>query len=364
MIRATLTALVGLLLALSGAAAQEPPVLNVYNWTDYIAEDTLKRFTAETGIKVNYDVYDSNESLDAKLRAGKSGYDLVVPTASPFLAQQVPAKLYQPLDRAKLTNYGNLDPKLMAQLANYDPGNRHAIPWMWGTTGIGYNIGKIKAIMPDAPVDSLRIIFDPALVAKFSACGVVVLDSATDVVPAALLYLRLNPDSKKQEDLDKAAAMMAKMRRHVRKWHSSDYLNDLANGDACLVFGYSGDVIQAAKRAREAKRGVEIAYAIPREGALVWTDTWAIPVDAPHPLNAHRFLDFLMRPEIAAANSNFIGYANGNAASLALIDRAIRDDPVIYPSEEVRGRLYTITPANRNFERARTRAWTRITTGK
>jgi putrescine transport system substrate-binding protein len=359
-------ALIGAALAVAcgvdSAAAQQ--TLNIYNWNDYIDEKTIERFAAETGIKVRYDVYDSNEVLEAKLRAGRSGYDLVVPTASPFLAQQIPAKLYQPLQRDKLKNYGNLDPAVMRQLTKYDPDNRHAVPWMWGTTGIGYNAARVLRAMSNAPVYSLAILFDPAIVAKFKGCGVVILDSATDVIPAALAYLGRNPDSHSTEDLEAATKVLQAIRPYVRKWHSSEYINDLANGDACLTFGYSGDIKQAAKRAEEAKKPFKVEYAIPQEGTLVWIDTWAVPADARNVEAAHRFLDFVLRPEIAALNSNFIGYANAVPASLPRLDPEVRSDPTIYPPEELRRRFYTISAPARPYERQRTRAWTRITPGR
>ncbi len=354
----------GIVSAGTAAWAAEDKVLNIYNWSDYIAEGTLKAFEVETGIKVNYDVYDSNETLDAKLRAGKSGYDLVAPTASPFLAQQLPAKLHRKLDKARIPNLKNLDPELMRQLAVYDPGNQFAVPWMWGTAGIGYNAAKIKQIMPDAPIDSLRMIFDPAIAARFKSCGIVLLDSATDVLPAALLYTGSKPDSHTPKDLDSALALMMKLRPNIRRFHSSEYINDLANGDACLTFGWSGDIIQAAKRASEAKNGVQVTYSIPKEGALVWIDAWVIPVDAPHPENAHAFINFVLRPEVTAANSNFIGYANGNLASLPLLDPEIRNNRAIYPDAETRKRFYTVSSGGRDYERLRSRTWTRITTGR
>jgi putrescine transport system substrate-binding protein len=346
------------------ALAQSGGTLNIYNWNDYIDEQTLRKFEAETGIKVRYDVYDANETLDAKLRAGRSGYDLVGPTASPFLAQQIPAKLHRPLDGEKLRNLGNLDPALMTQLAKYDPDNRHAVPWMWGTTGIGYNDERVLRVMPDAPVYSLKILFDPAIVSKFKSCGVVILDSPTDVIPAVLKYLGRDPDSHSQDDLDAATKALMAIRPFVRRFHSSEYINELANGDACLAFGFSGDIKQAAKRAAEAKKSFKVEYAIPQEGALVWIDTFVIPADARNPDAAHRFLDFVLRPEIAALNTNFIGYANGVAPSLPLVDAAIRNDPTIYPPEELRQRFYTISAADRAYERLRTRAWTRVTTGR
>ena len=362
--RLRLGAIIAFVVAFLAGSAAAQGVLNIYNWNDYIDEQTLRKFEAETGIKVNYDLYDNNEILDAKLRAGRSGYDLVVPSASPFLAQQIPAGLYRKIDRSKLSNWRNLDPEIMRQLETYDPGNQYAAPWMWGTTGIGYNAERVLKIMPDAPVYSLRILFDPAVVARFKSCGVVILDSPTDVIPAALTYLGLNPDSKSADDLARATDLLTKIRPFVRKWQSSEYINDLANGDICLAFGFSGDIKQAASRAAEADRGVRVEYAIPAEGALMWTDTWAIPADAGNVDNAHRFIDFVLRPEIAAANTNFIGYANAVPASLAGVDAAIKGDPTIYPPPEVRRRLYTITPADRVYERQRTRAWTRITTGR
>jgi len=359
-----LTAFVATVLLAFAARAQEPPVVNVYNWTDYIDDQAIAIFTAETGIKVNYDTYDSNETLDAKLRAGKSGYDLVVPTASPFLANQISARLYQPIDRSKLPNYVDLDRAILKRLSVYDPGNRHAVPWMWGTTGIAYNVQKIKEAMPNAPVDSLAMVFDPGVAARFKSCGIVMLDSPTDVFPEVLAWLKLNPDSDNPEDLEKAVATLLSVRPFIRKFHSSEYVNDLATGDACLAIGFSGDVAQAARRAKAAKNGVEIAYRVPKEGAQMWIDAWAIPADAPHPGNAHRFLDFVMRPEIAALNSNSIGYANANGEADQFVDADILKDPGIYPDEETMARLFTVSPKQQAYERLRTRAWTRVTSGR
>jgi putrescine transport system substrate-binding protein len=366
--RRVLGAALGAGLALAGLAEARAQSaaggsLNIYNWNDYINDETLRRFEAETGIHVRYDVYDANETLDAKLRAGHSGYDLVVPTASPFLALEVKANLFRPLDKSKLKNYANLDPQLMRQLATDDPGDQHAVPWMWGTTGIGYNDVMVRRIMPDAPVDSLKMLFDPAVVSKFQACGVVILDSPTDVIPAALDYLGRDPDSKTKADLDAATDLLMKIRPFVRKWHSSEYINDLANGDACLAFGFSGDIKQAARRAAEAHKSYKVVYSIPKEGSQVWIDTWAIPADAEHADAAERFLDFTLRPDIAALNTNKIGYANAVPASKPLINPAIRDDPTIYPPDDVRKRFYTISAPDRPYQRLRTRAWTRITTG-
>ncbi len=352
-----------LALAATPAWAQGGSV-NVYNWSDYIAEDQLKIFEKDTGTRVNYTTYDSNEILDAKLRTGKSGYDVVVPTASPFFVRQLTANLYLPLDRAKLKNWNNLDPEILVALAKYDPGNIHGIPWMWGTTGIGYNVAEIKKRMPDAPVDSLKMIFDPAVVSKFKDCGVMMLDSATDVLPAALKYLDLDPDSKKPEDLAKAADVVKAIRPFVRKFHSSEYINALAGGNTCLAFGFSGDIFQARDRAAKAKDKRDIAYAIPREGSLLWIDVAAIPKDAPNSANALRFLDFLLEPKVAAASSELTGYANGNKAAFALLPKDISGNPLIYPPQDVRAKFYTITAGTPEQTRERTRLWTTVKTGR
>ncbi|MBY0317156.1 MAG: polyamine ABC transporter substrate-binding protein [Reyranella sp.] len=352
------------LLALAVTPALGQGQVNVYNWSDYIAEDQLKAFERDTGIKVNYTTYDSNEILEAKLRAGRSGYDVVVPTASPFFVRQLAANLYRPLDKAKLKNLKNLDPEIMGALAKYDPGNAHAIPWMWGTTGIGYNVDAIKKRMADAPVDSLKMIFDPAVVSKFADCGVMILDSATDVFPAALKYLGLDPDSKKPEDLAKAADVVKAVRPYIRKFHSSEYINALAGGDICLAFGFSGDIFQARDRAAKAKDKQTIAYAIPREGSLLWIDVAATPKDAPNADNALRFLDFLLEPKVAAASSELTGYANANVPATALLPKDISGNPLIYPPADVRARFYTITAGTAEQTRERTRLWTAVKTGR
>ncbi len=347
-----------------GPAFAQGGSVNVYNWSDYIAEDQLKAFEKDSGIKVNYTTYDSNEILDAKLRTGRSGYDVVVPTASPFFVRQLAANLYLPLDKSKLRNWNNLDPEILAALGKYDPGNARAIPWMWGTTGIGYNVAAIRKRMPDAPVDSLRMIFDPAVVSKFKDCGVMMLDSATDVLPAALKYLGLDPDSKKTEDLAKAADVVKAVRPFIRKFHSSEYINALAGGNICLAFGFSGDVFQARDRAAKARDKQEIAYAIPKEGSLLWIDVAAIPKDAPNPANALRFLDFLLEPKVAAASSELTGYANGNKAAFALLPKDISGNPLIYPPADVRAKFYTITAGTPEQTRERTRLWTTVKTGR
>jgi putrescine transport system substrate-binding protein len=352
------------LLAFAVSPAFAQGQVNVYNWSDYIAEDQLKAFEKDAGIKVNYTTYDSNEILEAKLRAGRSGYDVVVPTASPFFVRQLAAGLYRPLDKARLKNWKNLDPEIMASLAKYDPGNAHALPWMWGTTGIGYNVDAIRKRLPDAPVDSLKMVFDPAVVSKFADCGVMMLDSATDVFPAALKYLGLDPDSKKTDDLTKAADVVKAVRPYIRKFHSSEYINALAGGDICLAFGFSGDIFQARDRAAKARDKQDIAYAIPREGSMLWIDVAVIPKDAPNPANALRFLDFLLEPKVAAASSELTGYANANTAATALLPKDISGNPLIYPPADVRARFYTITAGTAEQTRDRTRLWTTVKTGR
>jgi putrescine transport system substrate-binding protein len=358
-----LPSLISSLVLVAGSAFAQGQV-NVYNWSDYIAEDQLKDFTKDTGIKVNYTTYDSNEILDAKLRTGRSGYDIVVPTASPFFVRQLQANIFLPLDKSKLKNWKNLDPEIMAALAKYDPESRHGVPWMWGTTGIGYNVAEIKKRMPDAPVDSLRMIFDPAVVAKFQDCGVMLLDSATDVLPAALKYLGLDPDSKNMADLIKAADVVKAIRPFVRKFHSSEYINALAGGNICLAFGFSGDIFQARDRGAKAADKVEIDYAIPKEGSLLWIDVAGIPKDAPNVANAYRFLDFMLEPKVAAASSELTGYANGNKAAFALLPKDISGNPLIYPPADVRAKFYTITAGNAEQLRERTRLWTTVKTGR
>lgn len=353
-----------LVMGAGGGRAGEEKVLNVYNWSDYVAPDTLEKFTAETGIKVNYDVYDKNELLAAKLMAGRSGYDVVFPSASPHFAQQVKAGLYRKLDRAKLRNFGNVDKDVLATLAAGDPGNQYGVPYMISATGFGYNVDMIKKAMPDAPTDSWAMLFDPKVVAKFKACGVSLLDDPVEVVPAVLSYLGKTGTSQTNEDLKAASDAVTAARPSLRYFHSSKYINDLANGDTCLAHGYVGDLVQARNRAKEAKKGVNIAIAIPKEGAVVNIDVMAVPADAPHPDNAHAFIDFLMRPEIIAAVTNTTGYANAIVPAAPHVDAEIRNDPVIYPPAAVRAREFTVAPAEREYEHARTRAWTKVKTGK
>lgn len=351
------------MLWLAPANAQDKE-LRIYNWSDYIAEDTVEKFTKETGIKVTYDVYDSNEVLEAKLLAGNSGYDLVVPT-SEFLQRQIAARVYQPLDKSKLPNLKNMDEKLMAAASKYDPGNKHAVIYMWGTTGIGYNIDKVKERLgADATVDSWSLIFDPEKVSKLADCGVTTLDSPSDIMPHALKYLGLDPQSTNPEDLKKAADLLKKVRPHIRYFHSSQYINDLANGDICVSVGFSGDIFQAAARAEEAKKGITIDYVIPKEGALQWFDMMAIPADAPNPDAAHKFINFVMEPQITADITNYVSYASANKEALPLIEESIRNNPAIFPTEEVKANLWTNTVKDARTDRLMTRLWTEVKTGQ
>jgi len=345
------------------ANAQER-VVNVYNWSDYIDPQVLEQFSKETGIKVRYDTFDANETLETKLLAGKSGYDVVVPTGY-FLQRQIQATVFQKLDKSKLPNLVNVWPEAAKRLAVYDPGNQYAVNYMWGTTGIGYNVKAMhERLGANATIDSWDVVFKPELLAKFKTCGIHMLDSADDIIPAALHYLGLDPNSAKQADLDKAAALMAKIRPNVRKFHSSEYLNALASGEICLVVGWSGDIKQAQKRAAEAKNGVDIGYAIPKEGAQMFFDNLAIPKDAPHPAEALAFIDFLLRPDVAAKNSDMVAYANGNLASQKLIDKKVLDDPGIYPSADTMSRLYIVEARSPEAQRLINRMWTRVKTGR
>jgi putrescine transport system substrate-binding protein len=348
----------------AGPLAAKDRVLHIYNWSDYIAEETIPAFEKETGIKVVYDVFDSNEVLEAKLLAGSTGFDIVVPSAA-FLGRQIQAGIFQPLDRAKLPNYKNLDKELMARLEIVDPGNKYAIPYLWGTTGIGYNpILVEKALGADAPVNSWDLVFKVENIAKLNSCGVAVLDAPSEMLPAALKYLGMDPNSKNPKDYKAAGELLSKIRPHITYFHSSQYINDLANGDICVAVGWSGDVLQAADRAAEADAGVEVMYTIPKEGAGVWFDMLAMPKDARNVEEAYLFLDYLMRPEVIAAISNYVAYANGNSASFELIDEEVRNDPGIYPTEAAKPNLYTFEVMPANVDRVMTRTWTRVKTGR
>jgi putrescine transport system substrate-binding protein len=347
----------------AAAAPAEEKVVNVYNWSDYIDPAMLEKFTAETGIKVNYDVFDSNEVLQTKLLAGNTGYDVVVPSAS-FLEVQIKAGVFQKLDKSLLPNWKNLDENILQRVGRHDPGNEYSVNHMWGTDAIGFNVQKIKAIDPNAPVDSWRLILDPKVAAKFKDCGISVLDAPDEVVGVTLAFLGKDPNSENLDDLKAAEDVLMSIRPYVRMIHSSQYIDALANGEICIALGWSGDILQAKSRAEEAKQGVEIAMTVPKEGTIIWFDMYAIPADAPHPKNAHAFIDFMMRPDVAAATSNFVHYATGNAAAVPLLDPAVRDDQGVYPSAETMAKLFPNLARSPEFTRALNRTWTRFTTGK
>ena len=350
------------LLALGTAAAAADEV-RVYNWSDYIDESILAEFEAETGIKVVYDVFDSNEVLETKMLAGGSGYDVVVPTGS-FLQRQVGAGLYLPLDKGKLSNLGNMWDVVAERTALYDPGNEYSVNYMWGTTGIGYNVDKVKEVLgEDAPAGSLSLIFDPANMEKLASCGVHILDAPTEIIPATLRYLGEDPNSHDPDVIAKTEPVLTAIRPHVQKFHSSEYINALANGDICVAFGWSGDVLQARDRAAEAGNGVVVEYAIPAEGALMWFDQLAIPSDAPNPDAAHQFIDYLMKGDVMAKASNYVYYANGNQASQEFLNEDVIGDPAIYPDEATLGNLYTVTAYPPKVQRQVTRLWTKIKSG-
>jgi putrescine transport system substrate-binding protein len=349
--------------AAPAAAGAEEQVVNVYNWSDYIADSTVADFEKASGIKVVYAVFDSNEVLETKLLAGNTGYDVVVPSAS-FAERQIKAGVYQKIDRSKIPNWSNLDPEILERAALHDPGNEHTVDYMWGTDGIGYNGGKVKAIMPNAPVDSWNLVFDPKIAARFKACGISVLDAPSEIVAVMLAYLGRDPNSQSAGDLKLAEDRLMAIRPYIRMIHSSQYIDALANGEICIAVGWSGDMLQARDRAAEAGQGNVIKYSIPKEGTIIWFDMFAIPKDAPHPDNGHAFINFMQRPEVAAANSNFINYANGNAASLPFVNDSVKNDPGIYPTPEVKAKLFPDLAETEEFTRMLNRTWTRFTTGK
>ena len=352
-----------LALAAPSASAEERTV-NFYNWSNYMAPGILEEFTKETGIKVVYDTFDANETLETRLLAGKSGYDLVVPTAY-FLQRQITASVFQKLDKSKLPNLVNAWPVVTKQLAIYDPGNQYGANYMWGTTGIGYNVKAVQKVLgPDAKIDSWDIVFKPENLQKFRDCGIHMLDSADDIFPAALGYLGLDPNSTKQADLEKAADLVIKIRPYVRKFHSSEYLSALATGEICFVVGWSGDIMQARSRAAEAKNDIEIGYAIPKEGAQMFFDNLAIPADAKNVAEAYELINYLYRPEIAAKNSDFLSYANGNLASQNMVDPKILNDKNIYPDEATLRKLFVITARDPATQRVINRLWTKVKTGR
>ena len=337
--------------------------LNIYNWSDYIDPTVVPAFEKEYGIKVRYDVYDSNEILETKLLAGKTGYDIVVPSAS-FLQRQITAGVFQKLDKSLLPNLKNVDVEIYQRLETHDPGNEHAVNLFWGTSGVGYNVEKIQAALPDAPVDSFRMFYDPEVVKHFKNCGVSILDAPDEIYGTVLVYLGKNPNDESEANLKLVENTLMKIRPYVRLIDSSKYIEDLANGEICLALGWNGDVGQSAARAEEAKKGNTIRYNIPKEGAIMFFDMLAIPADAAHPKNAHLFIDYLLRPEVAARNSTFVHYAVSTSAAYPLVDAEVYNDRGVYPSAETKAHLYPNLVRSPQFTRALNDVWTRFRTGK
>jgi len=362
-ITAILAAAAASLLA-GSAQAQQPKQINIYNWNDYIGETTLDDFTKATGTTTRYDVYSDLETLEQKLLAGRSGYDIVVPTLEPTLSRLIKAGAVQKLDKSKIPNLKNLDPELMKQLAQSDPGNAFGVPYQGGTIGLGINADKIKAVAPEAPLDSFALIFDPKWAAQVAKCGMTILDSATDVIPTALNYLGLNPNSEKSEDLKKVEEMLLKVRPHVKTFTTGTVINDLAAGDTCVALAYSGDVKQAQARAAEANSNQTISYVMPKEGVQLWYDMMAIPAGAPNLEAAHQFINFVLEPKVMAGITNYVSYSNAVPASLEFIDEEIRNDPGVFPPDELKKKMFAVTAVSARVERDRTRTWTRVKTGR
>lgn len=349
-----------LLAACGGKPAEE---LRIYNWSDYIDPELLDQFTKETGIKVTYDTFDSNEVLETKVLQGGTGYDIVVPS-NHNLPRYIAAGAIQPLDKAQLPGLSNLAPDLMAHMAAFDPEAAYAVPYMQGTVGIGYNVAEVAKRLPGVAIDSWSVVFDPKNLAKLQDCGVYFLDASEDMYAVTLNYLGKDPNSTAPADYAAATDLLLKVRPHVRKFHSSEYVEALANGDACVAIGYSGDILQAKIRAEEAKNGVQVAYVVPKEGSQIWFDVFTIPKDAPNPAAAHRFIAFMLRPEVIAKASNYIQYANANAAATPLVDEEVRSDPNVYPTPEMSKRLFVTTTKDQALLRDVNRQWTRVLTGR
>jgi putrescine transport system substrate-binding protein len=350
----------------SGTAADKSggaKVLNLYIWSDYLAPNTLADFEKQYGIKVHAAYFDTNETLETKLLAGNSGFDIVVPTAS-YFERQIKAGAFLSLDKSKLPNLQNMDAQLMGKVAQHDPGNAHGIIYMWGTNGIGYNEKMVKAVMPDAPLDSWGLIFDPAVAAKVAKCGISLLDSPAEMLRAVYSYMGKDPNSQNADDLLQAEAVLAKIRPYIRNFSSSEYIEALANGDLCISVGYNGDVMQARDRAKEAGKGIEIKYMVPKEGSILWFDMLAVPKDAPDPDSAYAFLNYMMTPQVIADVSNFKRYANANSASQSMVLPAVKDDPGIYPPLEQRQKLAVQLADSAEQTRAITRVWQKFKTGQ
>ena len=358
--RKALLATAGLTIAVGAQAAG---TVHIYNWSDYIGETTLADFEKATGIKPVYDVFDSNETLEGKLLAGRTGYDVVVPS-NHFLGKQIKAGAFQKLDKSQLPNYSNLDPVLLKRLEQNDPGNQYAVPYLWGTNGIGYNVEKVKAVLGIDKIDSWSVLFEPENIKKLHSCGVAFLDSADEMMPTVLNYMGLNANSTNPKDYAKATDKLLAVRPYVTYFHSSKYIGDLANGDICVAIGFSGDIFQAKHRAEEAKKGVNIAYSIPKEGGALWFDMLAIPKDSANVKEAHAFINYLLKPEVIAQVSDYVGYANPNPGSDKLMEQSIRTDEAVYPPQAVLDKTYVSIELPPNIQRLMTRSWTKVKSGK
>jgi len=347
---------------LASVARAEEPVLNVYSWADYMGSTTIKDFEAESGIRVNYDTYDSSETVDTKLLMGSTGYDVVSHDVA-MAARLIPVGIFQTIDRARLSNWHLIDPRLLKMYAVHDPKNWYAVPYTWGSTGFAYNVDMIRERMPDAPVDSGAMLFDPAVVSRFADCGVTFTDAPTDVIPMVLIYLGYSGSSTDPAELAEAEAVLRSVRPYVRYFSSTKMLLDMPNGDVCLAMSWSGDYVTAADGAREAGIPIHLAYSVPKEGTVAWQDGWFIPVDAPHPENAHRFIDYLLRPNVMASLTNQIHYANPVPASAPMINPAYLADPAIYPTNETFAGMQVKLGLSPKAERTRTRLWARVKSG-
>ena len=338
-------------------------VLNLYIWSDYLAPNTLSDFEKQSGIKIHVAYYDTNETLETKLLAGSSGYDIVVPTAS-YFERLIKAGAFTALDKSRLPNLKNMDPELMQKVKQNDPDNGHGVIYLWGTNGIGYNEKMVKALMPDAPLDSWRMVFDPAVASKLSKCGISVLDSPAEMLRAVYSYMGKDPNSQSADDLVQAEAIMTKIRPYITSINSSGYIEALANGDICVAVAYNGDVMQSRDRAKEANKGIEIKYALPKEGSIIWFDMLAIPKEAPNLESAYAFMNYMMTPQVIADVSNFKRYADANAAAQPLVLPAVKDDAAIYPTPAQREHLTLQSADSAEQTRAITRIWQKFKTGQ
>ena len=345
-----------------GDASGGEQVVNVYNWSDYIAEDTIQNFQQDTGVKVVYDVFDANETLEAKLMAGNTGYDIVVPSLQ-FLARQIKAGVFLPLDKSKIPNYAKLDPEMMALISRNDPDNTYGIPYLYGYTGIGYNAEKVKAALGDVPADSWALLFDPAMASKLKDCGIMALDTPTELIPIALNYLGEDPNSQDPAVIAKAAPLLKTLNANIRTFHSSQYIDALANGDVCVAVGWSGDVFQARDRAEEADQGITIGFSIPKEGAPIFFDMMAIPKDAKNVDNAYKLIDYLLQPKVMAGISSYGSYGNAVTESLPEVEASVRENPGVYPPEDVRRKLFPLEVLTPEVSRQYTDMWSAMKSG-